>query len=414
MQVAMQSQFSRAVHFYLRTAKLRQPTHWQLRKRMTSSTAPMLAENEGKGLSQPPRPDINDGLAYWNSIAKQDSITNNGVLGGFGNGSLPRVDAMGSRMFLLTIRPELSIIKPPYTPTNPSPETNQETTRTKGDRRLYRALDVGAGIGRVTSDVLLYLFDRIDLVEPVAGFIETAKRNASSGKWSQLLQLQENSLSSKDTDIIQSDPSSKGVRFWKKSIQAFEPSTAIAHQSSTSASPIIMISDDCSIVGSKDGWNDGCGYDVIWAQWTLGHLSDEELIEFLKKCKDALRKPSRTRRCPPHHTSTSTSSVSSFDSTNQVIDSPNNDEEVQEEDDELVGPSFERDGGLIIIKENIYVCQSDPDGDTFSFDKEDSSLTRSHPSFLRIFNQAGLRLIKQEVQRGFDPDLYKVNFYALQ
>ncbi|POW17995.1 hypothetical protein PSTT_00188 [Puccinia striiformis] len=346
MQVAMQSQFSRAVHFYLRTAKLRQPTHWQLRKRMTSSTAPMLAENEGKGLSQPPRPDINDGLAYWNSIAKQDSITNNGVLGGFGNGSLPRVDAMGSRMFLLTIRPELSIIQPPYTPTNPSTEKNQETTKTKG-------------IEDYTE-------------QPVAGFIETAKRNASSGKWSQLLQLQENSLSSKDTDIIQSDPSSKGVRFWKKSIQAFEPSTAIAHQSSSSASPIIMISDDCSIVGSKDGWNDGCGYDVIWAQWTLGHLSDEELIEFLKKCKDALRKPSRSRRCPPHHTSTSTStsSVSSFDSTNQVIDSPNNNEEVQEEDDGLVGPSFERDGGLIIIKENIYVCQSDPDGDTFPLIKK--------------------------------------------
>jgi hypothetical protein len=48
---------------------------------MTSSTAPGLVENEEKG-SQPQRPDINDGLAYWNSIAKQDSITNNGVLDG--------------------------------------------------------------------------------------------------------------------------------------------------------------------------------------------------------------------------------------------------------------------------------------------------------------------------------------------
>jgi hypothetical protein len=108
----------------------------------------------------------------------------------------------------------------------------------------------------------------------------------------------------------------------------------------------------------------------------LEHLSDEEPIEFLKKCKDALRKPSRSRRCPPHHTSTSTSSVSSFDSTNQVIDSPNTKEQKQEEDNESVVPSFERDGGLIIIKENIYVCQSDPDGDMSLFDKEDFSLTR--------------------------------------
>jgi hypothetical protein len=30
---------------------------------------------------------------------------------------------------------------------------------------------------------------------------------------------------------------------------------------------MIMISDDCSIVGSQDDRNDGCGYNVIWAQW---------------------------------------------------------------------------------------------------------------------------------------------------
>ncbi|WAQ86674.1 hypothetical protein PtA15_7A402 [Puccinia triticina] len=331
-------------------------------------------------VEEPPRPDIHAGLAYWNSVAQQD-LTNNAVLGGFGLGvsarlsnltepilhSLPRVDAMGSRMFLLTIRPELSKIKPPYQ-TSHNPSGGAEQKKNGGGRRLYRALDVGAGIGRVTGDVLLYLFDRIDLVEPIAGFIETGKRNALSGKWSQL-------------KISDSESSEKAVRFWKKSIQDFVPSEAVAHLSSPSAP--IMIADSCAIVGSKDGWNDGCGYDVIWAQWTLGHLSDEELVEFLKKCKDSLR-PAAS----PHSTDQS--------------------------DRALEPPTFEKDGGLIIIKENIYISKTDPDGDNFLFDKQDSSLTRSHQSFLRIFKLAGLRLIKQEIQRGFDPDLYRVNFYALQ
>lgn len=26
-------------------------------------------------------------------------------------------------------------------------------------------------------------------------------------------------------------------------------------------------------------------YDVIWIQWVLGHLTDEDLVEFLKSCK---------------------------------------------------------------------------------------------------------------------------------
>lgn len=26
-------------------------------------------------------------------------------------------------------------------------------------------------------------------------------------------------------------------------------------------------------------------YDVIWVQWVLGHLTDEDLVSFLKRCK---------------------------------------------------------------------------------------------------------------------------------
>jgi len=315
-------------------------------------TAPTTPDTQG-----PPRPDLDAGLKYWNAVAQKD-VSNNAVLGGFGLGSLPRVDAMGSRMFILTIRPELSRIP------SPCKTTAEHESEPGSARRLYRALDVGAGIGRVTADVLLYLFDRIDLVEPVSAFIESGKHNATSGKWSSSLRAD------------------KALRFWNTSIQAFLPSLAPSNPSATPLSS--------SIVGPEHGWNDGSGYDVIWAQWTLGHLTDEELVEFLQKCKGALRPPSR--------------SLSGNDSALNQEDG----------DGALLQPTFERDGGLIIIKENIYVSPSDPDGDNVLFDEEDSSVTRSHGAFLRIFRLAGLHLVKQDLQRGFDPDLYRVHFYALQ
>ncbi|KNZ58495.1 uncharacterized protein VP01_191g9 [Puccinia sorghi] len=341
--------------------------------------APTTPDTQG-----PPRPDLDAGLKYWNAVAQKD-VSNNAVLGGLFSfspslsvlafsASLPRVDAMGSRMFILTMRPELSRI--------PSPcQTKAEDERKQGGaRRLYRALDVGAGIGRVTADVLLYLFDRIDLVEPVSAFIESGKHNATSGKWSPSLRAD------------------KAVRFWNTSIQAFLP--CLAPSNHPSVTPL-----SSSIVGPENDWNDGSGYDVIWAQWTLGHLTDEELVQFLQKCKAALRPPSR--------------SPSGNDSVLNQKDG----------DGALLQPTFERDGGLIIIKENIYVSPSDPDGDNVLFDEEDSSVTRSilffiqfhyqklpssHSAFLRIFRLAGLHLVKQDLQRGFDPDLYKVHFYALQ
>lgn len=43
-------------------------------------------------------------------------------------------------------------------------------------------MDVGAGIGRVTRDVLLPLFDDVVLVEPVDKFVREAYTQASSWK----------------------------------------------------------------------------------------------------------------------------------------------------------------------------------------------------------------------------------------
>ena len=65
-------------------------------------------------------------------------------------------------------------------------------------------------------------------------------------------------------------------------------------------------------------------FDVIWCQWCLGHLSDEELVAFLRKAQKALR------------------------------------------------PKTE---GFIIVKENL--CSDGPDKSPRTvYDEEDSSLTR--------------------------------------
>jgi protein N-terminal methyltransferase len=99
----------------------------------------------------------------------QQAATVDGVLGGFGTGSLPRVDSLGSRLFLLNLYPELCTVPSAIKPLNPSPPA-----------RPYRALDVGAGVGRVTSDVLLHLVDHVLLLEPVTQFIQQALATADS------------------------------------------------------------------------------------------------------------------------------------------------------------------------------------------------------------------------------------------
>ena len=68
----------------------------------------------------------------------------------------------------------------------------------------------------------------------------------------------------------------------------------------------------------------GTGFDVIWCQWCLGHLSDVDLVLFLRRCHESLNKHPKS---------------------------------------------------IIVIKENV--CADAEDGSEHSiFDEQDSSLTR--------------------------------------
>jgi protein N-terminal methyltransferase len=88
------------------------------------------------------------------------------------------------------------------------------------------ACDVGGGIGRVSKNVLMKLFERVDLVEQNKGFLEQA------------------SIDLPDVGRICCG------------LQDFAPAE--------------------------------CAYDVIWVQWVTGHLRDEHFASFLQRALSGL------------------------------------------------------------------------------------------------------------------------------
>ncbi|XP_053984010.1 N-terminal Xaa-Pro-Lys N-methyltransferase 1 [Hylaeus anthracinus] len=159
------------------------------------------------------------------------------------------------------------------------------------------ALDCGSGIGRITKNLLLNYFKHVDLVEQNSKFLEAAKTNLKNY--------------------------SSRVDYYPIGLQNFHFTTK--------------------------------KYDVIWCQWVLGHLKEDDLIEFLKKCLSGLR--------------------------------PN---------------------GLIIIKENVTSSKN------LEVDTKDSSVTRPLSEFYHIFQKSNLICIKEEQQHKFPRGLYPVYMFALK
>ncbi|KAL9599096.1 MAG: hypothetical protein Q9219_004054 [cf. Caloplaca sp. 3 TL-2023] len=229
-------------------------------------------------------------LAYWTSIPP----TVNGMLGGFPH--ISRTDIRGSLAFVEKLRR--------LHPTTPSPPSTTSTISTP--TTITRAVDCGAGIGRVTAGVLSTICDVIDIVEPVEKFArEAVQQGGGKGKIGEVYVT--------------------GLQDW------VPPSS------------------------SSSGY-----YDIIWNQWCLGHLRDEELVGYFKRCSRAVRK--------------------------------------------------EEAGGWIIVKENM---STDVEGADI-YDEVDSSVTRTDEKFRRLFAEAGLVVVRTEVQGGFPKKLFPVRFYALR
>ncbi|XP_072014616.1 N-terminal Xaa-Pro-Lys N-methyltransferase 1-B-like [Amphiura filiformis] len=210
-----------------------------------------------------------DAANYWETVP----ATVNGMLGGYGH--ISSKDIGGSIQFL---KPFL--------------------TCEWDDRVLNeRALDCGAGIGRVSKHLLLPLFQQVDMVEQNQKFVDAAPKYIG-------------------------ESSSKMGKYICSGLHQFVPQAQ---------------------------W-----YDVIWIQWVLGHLSDDHLVNFFKRCKTGLK-----------------------------------------------------ENGIICVKENI-------SREGVILDEQDSSVTRSSKELKRIFEKAGLTVVKEDVQKNFPLEIYGVEMYALR
>ena len=172
-------------------------------------------------------------------------------------------------------------------------------TREENGGAPTRACECGAGIGRVSKGLLLPLgITQCDLVEPSPRLISAAP------------------------DYIGNECSSK-CRYFCTGLQEFEPAEN--------------------------------AYNLIWIQWVIGYLTDDDLVAFLQRCAVGLRP-----------------------------------------------------GGLIIIKDNT--CEEE----AFIVDRDDASTCRSLPYVLEIAVIAGLRVVYQRVQEEFPEDIFPVPMIALE
>lgn len=252
------------------------------------------------------------------------------MLGGYPQISL--TDLRGSRSFLAKLR-------------RGGGHGRDGTFTPASRRRLKRAVDCGAGIGRVTDGLLRHVCERVDVVEPVGKFAEVVggqSRAAAEGRVGRVFVC----------GLVEWDPRVPGVG-------------AVAGDADAGADA----GADADAEGNGQG--DGGNYDLIWNQWCLGHLKDAELSDYLRRCGKAVRR--RTT-----------------------------------EEEEGVGGS----GGWIVVKENL---STDPDGRDV-YDEVDSNVTRTDAKFRSLFEEAGLVVVRSELQTGFPKGLglYPVRMYGLK
>mmetsp|Transcript_21023 Transcript_21023/g.37978 ORF Transcript_21023/g.37978 Transcript_21023/m.37978 type:complete len:315 (-) Transcript_21023:74-1018(-) len=187
------------------------------------------------------------------------------------------------------------------------------------------ACECGAGIGRVTKGLLLPLgYARCDLIELSPRLLSEAPAYIG-------------------------DKDSHKCRYLCQSLQHFEPPPS--------------------------------SYDIIWIQWCIGYLTDQDCIQFLKRCGAALRRPD--------HPTNNNNNDENNDNNN------NNDEN-------------NNTRGIICIKDNT--CTDE----TFVLDRDDASITRSLPYLLDLAHKAGLKVLHQQTnQDDFPDDIFPVPMIAL-
>lgn len=108
-------------------------------------------------------------------------------------------------------------------------------------------------------------------------------------------------------------------------------------------------------IGLQDFDGVGMKYDLVWSQWVLGHLPDEDLVRFFKRLTSVLEK-----------------------------------------------------NAVIVVKENFT-----KDNETI-VDETDSSITRPLSHFKKLAKQANLKVIREARQTNFPKSLFPVYMLAMR
>ena len=224
-----------------------------------------------------------------------------------------------------------------------------------------RALDVGAGVGRVTADVLLHLVSDVVLVEPVETLVKEA---LSRGRTSESTTLKADAAFVPWKGIASK---AKSVFFIQDTLQGIDPC-----RPSTSSSLL----DRVGYVPPQNDLDEP--FDIIWCQWCLGSLSDVDLVAFLRRSRGSLRDPKRSliivkENCC-HDDNGQPTSV--FDDTDSSI-----------------------------TRYDAWCQKCQPVAHVRTM--------RSDLAWKKAFAEAGLTLVHQQLQRGFPDGLYAVNMYAI-
>lgn len=172
-------------------------------------------------------------------------------------------------------------------------------------------VDVGAGIGRITKSLLLPRFGAVDMLE----------QNA--------LYLQES------VSYIGSSTLGSGV---------VERRMPVGMQ-------------DFSVVDAETGASSRERWNLVWIQWVIIYLTDDDFVSFIRKLLQCLAA-----------------------------------------------------GGIICVKDNI-APRGKKNG--FVFDKSDSSIMRGDKYMKALFAKAGVVVVSEAVQHDFPSDTFPVKAYAL-
>lgn len=120
-------------------------------------------------------------------------------------------------MFLLSLLPRLSTVPSSIMPL---PTTTDSAAPTSAART--RALDVGAGIGRVTASVLIHLLDTVEILEPAPHFL--AKAVEASPTWKGLSEEDVKETPEGEEEKGKKEKTKgKAVRFWEGGLAGFDP-----------------------------------------------------------------------------------------------------------------------------------------------------------------------------------------------